>query len=67
MLHNTKNPSPPPDCGQISVRERLSQLLAAAWAQAARQGAVPSGIELPPIIIEHPRQAEHGDFASSLA
>jgi arginyl-tRNA synthetase len=49
------------------VQDILCNLLGAAWAEALNRGRLPLGLQLPPLTVELPRQAEHGDFASSLA
>ncbi|MDR1396900.1 MAG: arginine--tRNA ligase [Desulfarculales bacterium] len=49
------------------MHEILSGLIRKACETAVSQGHLPDLQELPPIVIESPRQAEHGDFACSLA
>ncbi len=46
------------------VKQRLIELLAKAASEAQRLGKLPL-VTLPDIIIEHPQNPEHGDYASS--
>ena len=45
-------------------KQRLKELLTQAAAKAQQQGKLPA-VTLPDIIIEHPQNPEHGDYASS--
>ncbi len=49
-----------------NLKQKLIELLTKAAAEAQRLGKFPS-VSLPEIIIEHPQNLEHGDYASSLA
>jgi len=46
------------------LKRRLVELLAQAANEAQQQGKLPA-VTLPDIIIEHPQNPEHGDYASS--
>jgi len=48
------------------TRERLAQALAQAY-ESARDGGLLPAVELPPVVVEVPREREHGDFAANLA
>ncbi len=52
--------------GILGLKQTLIKLLTEAARQAQQQGSLPA-ITLPEAAIEHPRYAEHGDYASSLA
>ncbi len=54
------------DEGIITVKRRLTELLAQATKEAQESGALPS-VTLPEITVEHPQNPEHGDYAASLA
>ncbi|MDO8749985.1 MAG: arginine--tRNA ligase [Dehalococcoidia bacterium] len=47
------------------MKQRIAQLVAQAVEEAQRQGGLPAG-PVPAIEVEHPQNAEHGDFATSL-
>lgn len=49
----------------VILRQKLSKCLQDAVAEAQRKGALISGT-LPEIILEHPQNPDHGDFASGL-
>ncbi|MEN8614343.1 arginine--tRNA ligase [Dehalogenimonas sp. THU2] len=51
--------------GILSVKKVIIDLLAKAAAQAQEAGKLPA-VSLPPIIIEHPQNTAHGDYAASL-
>ncbi len=46
------------------LKQRLVELLKQAASEAQKSGKLPS-VTLPDIIIEHPQNPEHGDYASS--
>jgi len=52
--------------GILRLRQTLSKLLTEAASEARQQGKLPA-VALPEVLLEHPRYAEHGDYASSLA
>jgi len=52
--------------GILRVKQTLIELLTQAVFEAQQSGKLPS-IALPEVIIEHPQNAEHGDYASSLS
>ncbi len=47
------------------MKERIAKLVARAVEEAQRLGHLPAG-PIPAIEVEHPQNAEHGDFATSL-
>jgi len=47
------------------IKQRIIELLAQAAGKAQESGKLPS-VAVPEIIIEHPQNPEHGDYASSL-
>jgi len=47
------------------IKQRIAELLTQAADKAQKSGKLPS-VALPEIIIEHPQNPEHGDYASSL-
>ena len=47
------------------IKQRIIELLAAAADKAQKSGKLPS-VAVPELIIEHPQNPEHGDYASSL-
>jgi arginyl-tRNA synthetase len=47
------------------IKQRIIELLAEAAGKAQESGKLPS-VAVPEIIIEHPQNPEHGDYASSL-
>jgi len=49
----------------VMLKRKLTTLLEQAAAEARREGMIPQ-IELPDITVEHPQNAAHGDYASSL-
>jgi arginyl-tRNA synthetase len=50
--------------GTEMLRERLIDLLTQAAAKAQKEGKLPA-VVLPEITIEHPQNADHGDYASN--
>ena len=52
--------------GILKLRQTLIKLLTEAASKARQQGKLPA-VALPEVLIEHPRYAEHGDYATSLA
>ena len=52
--------------GILAFKKKLIALLTAAASEAQRQSKLPS-ITLPEVTVEHPRNTEHGDYASSFA
>jgi len=52
--------------GILKLRQTLIKLLTEAASEARQQGKLPA-VALPEVLLEHPRYAEHGDYASSLA
>jgi arginyl-tRNA synthetase len=48
------------------VREHLAGALERALASAVSRGLLPA-VEIPPYVLEVPREKEHGDFATNLA
>ncbi len=51
--------------GILAFKQRLIELLVQAAGEAQRQGRLPA-VTLPEIVLEHPQNPEHGDYASSL-
>ena len=49
----------------MALKQRLTELLIQAASQAQKLGKLPT-VTLPDIVIEHPQNPEHGDYASSL-
>ena len=47
------------------IKDKLVELLIQAVNEAREQGKLPL-VRLPPVTVEHPQNAEHGDYASSL-
>jgi len=47
------------------LKHKLAELLTQAVIEAQKSGKLPS-VTLPEVIIEHPQNPEHGDYASSL-
>ncbi|MBM4432518.1 MAG: arginine--tRNA ligase, partial [Chloroflexi bacterium] len=47
------------------IKQKLTDLIKKAASKAEKSGKLPS-VTLPEITIEHPQNAEHGDYASSL-
>ncbi|MDY7042068.1 MAG: arginine--tRNA ligase [Chloroflexota bacterium] len=45
------------------IKEDLAQLIAQAIKKAQRKGDLPK-FDVPEIVLEHPKQAEHGDYAT---
>lgn len=45
------------------IRDRVAALIAAGLQTAQREGALPA-FEVPAVVVERPRQPEHGDYAS---
>ena len=50
--------------GILMLKQKLIELLRQAASEAQRLGKLPS-VTLPDIVIEHPQNPEHGDYASS--
>jgi len=48
------------------IKDKLVELLTQAVNEAQEQGKLPL-VSLPPVTVEHPQNAEHGDYASSLS
>jgi arginyl-tRNA synthetase len=51
--------------GILTLKQRLVELLTQVAAEAQQQGKLPA-VTLPEIVIEHPQNPEHGDYASAL-
>ena len=47
------------------IRDEIAELICKATKKAQRKGSLPR-TEIPDVIIERPRRAEHGDYATSL-
>ncbi len=47
------------------IKQRIIELLTQAASQAQESGKLPA-VAIPEIIVEHPQNPEHGDYASSL-
>jgi arginyl-tRNA synthetase len=47
------------------IRDEIAELICKATKKAQRKGSLPK-TEIPDVIIERPRRAEHGDYATSL-
>jgi len=47
------------------LKHKLAELLTQAAAEAQKSGKFPP-VTLPEVIMEHPQNPEHGDYASSL-
>jgi len=47
------------------IKDKLVELLTQAVKEVQEQGKLPS-VSLPQVTVEHPQNAEHGDYASSL-
>ena len=47
------------------IKDKLVELLIQAVKEAQEQGKLPA-VSLPQVTVEHPQNAEHGDYASSL-
>ncbi len=52
--------------GILGLKQRLIELLTQAASEAQQLGKLPP-LTLPEVVVEHPRNPEHGDYASSLA
>ena len=62
MTSSSQPTNPPP------LRTDVRTAVARAWRRAIEDGALPTtGEALPPVEVERPAKAEHGDFATSLA
>ncbi|MDD5093632.1 MAG: arginine--tRNA ligase [Dehalococcoidia bacterium] len=48
------------------IRQRITQLLEQAALQAQVEGLIPQ-VSLPEILLEHPQNPEHGDYAATVA
>ena len=51
--------------GILTVKQKLVDLLSQAATKAQEAGKLPS-VTLPEVAVEHPQNADHGDYASSL-
>ncbi len=51
--------------GILTVKQKLVELLNQAATKAQEAGKLPS-VTLPEVAVEHPQNADHGDYASSL-
>ena len=51
--------------GILTVKQKLVDLLSQAAIKAQEAGKLPS-VTLPEVAVEHPQNADHGDYASSL-
>ena len=47
------------------LKKIITELLAKAASEAQKQGKLPP-VTLPEIVVEHPQDPKHGDYASSL-
>jgi len=47
------------------IRDEIAELIYKATRKAQRKGSLPR-TEIPEVLIERPRRAEHGDYATSL-
>ncbi len=47
------------------IRAELADLIYQATKKAQKKGSLPK-VEIPEVVIEHPRRPEHGDYATSL-
>ena len=52
--------------GILGLKQRLVELLTRAASEAQQLGKLPQ-VTLPEVVMEHPRNPEHGDYASSFA
>jgi arginyl-tRNA synthetase len=52
--------------GASMIKEKLTQLVTEALERAQRTGRLPID-ELPPVVLEHPREKAHGDWATNAA
>ena len=50
----------------VDIREKLAALIEAAFKEAMDEGSIPQ-IEIPPILLERPREKAHGDWATNVA
>ena len=48
------------------IRETIVKNLEQAAVQAQQQGLIPQ-VDLPDIVLEHPQNPEHGDYAATIA
>lgn len=48
------------------IRDELAALIQTAIRQAQAAGDLPS-FDIPPVAVEHPKQASHGDYATNIA
>ncbi|PPD57654.1 arginine--tRNA ligase [Dehalogenimonas etheniformans] len=51
--------------GILAVKKSIISLISEAVAQAQGTGKLPA-VSVPPILIEHPQNSQHGDYASGL-
>jgi len=51
----------------LTIHARLADAIAATVATLVREGALPEGLEHPPLTVEPPRDPAHGDLASNAA
>jgi len=66
----TESPEPPSTPELVGpLRTAVHHAVAAAWQRAIDAGALPelTAADRPPVEVEHPANADHGDFATSLA
>ncbi len=52
--------------GILTLKQRLTELITQAAIEAQKQGKLPQ-VPLPEVMIEHPRNPEHGDYATNFA
>ena len=52
--------------GILALKQRLTELVTQAAIEAQKQGKLPQ-VPLPEVMIEHPPDPEHGDYATSFA
>ena len=52
--------------GILALKQRLTELVMQAAIEAQKQGKLPL-VPLPEVMIEHPQNPEHGDYATSFA
>lgn len=50
----------------LKLKQRLVELLTQAINKAQQEGKLPS-VTLPEVLVEHPQNPEHGDYASSIS
>ncbi|NIV39652.1 MAG: hypothetical protein GWN58_62660, partial [Anaerolineae bacterium] len=47
------------------IRAELASLIYKATKKSQKKGSLPK-VDIPEVVIEHPRRPEHGDYATSL-